>query len=190
MIMFKEDAGEGAAENNRTPFEKFVKWTPAEYDTEDELTEYGELRFKKLAYVELFSEKYDRTNKYGWREECICWDFRSEPSEHRPDATEFLSMEATNSDFWNNCRINARMAVPDLMTTVNNMEIEFSNVLDFLDCRNFGQDWDQIKDPHEFEAAFANGLNTSGLSVDATDPDYGVLEFRTRRGVKAKFMFE
>ena len=145
MIMFKEEAGEypekalqTVVKDGHTLFKKFVDWTPAEYDADGELSEYGELRFRKLIRVEMFDEKYSKMNQNGvWRTECVYWDFRSEQPEYRPNATDFLSMDATDYDFWEDCHINAYVTVPDLMTTVNRMQDEFSDVLDFLDGGNF-----------------------------------------------------
>ena len=198
MIMFKEEAGEypekalqTVVKDGQTLFKKFVDWTPAEYDADGELSEYGELRFRKLICVEIFSEKYSKMHQNGvYRTECVYWDFQSEQPEYRPNAADFLSMEATDYDFWENCRVNAYVAVPDLMTTANRMQDEFSDVLDFLDGGNFDQDWDQIKDQHEFEKVFADGLRASGIKVDMSDAGRGVLEFLTKRGVKARFIFE
>lgn len=166
-------------------------WTPAEYDADGELSEYGELHFRKLFQVELFNEKYSKPRQNGiGRSECIFWDFSSKRSVFRPQAMDFLSMEATDYDFWEDCHIDAYIAVSDLMTAVTNMQDELSNVLDFLDSGNFDQDWDQIKDEHEFEKVFADGLRASDIKVDMTDAGRGVLEFSTKRGLKARFVFE
>ena len=86
MIMFKEEAGEypekalqTVVKDGQTLFKKFVDWTPAEYDADGELSEYGELRFRKLIRVEIFSEKYSKMHQNGvYRTECVYWDFQSE----------------------------------------------------------------------------------------------------------------
>lgn len=198
MMLFKEEAGgypekalQATAAGGETLYRKFAEWKPAEYDAEGELEEYGELKFRRLASVELFNQKYSKPKQpAGRRSESIRWDFDFSDDSLRPTLGDFVSIPPTDYDFWDQCHIDAYVAVPDLMSDAVNIEDTLDDALSFVDGGYFDQDWDQISDEHEFEKMFADGLGAAGLTVDVDESGLGVLELSTKHGQKARLTFK